>query len=98
MSDLSLSDTGELHLTIRGASEKRILVAVRRWPHWQRFHLEPDPANVAAYLSVTLTTDRSYEPMVREILKRAFGMTFPPEGGSCELAPEPPARVRRRSS
>ena len=96
MTTLYISETGELHLTLRGAAENRILTSVRRWPHWRRVDIERDPASAERALSVTLVTDQAYESTVREILKRSFGMTFPPAGGSSEIAPEPPPRAKRR--
>jgi len=96
MTTLSVSDSGELHLTLRGAEENRILTTVRHWPYWLRVTVERDPADPKTCLAVTLITDRTYEAMVREILKRSFGMSFPPEGGSCPLPPAEPLRARRR--
>jgi hypothetical protein len=96
MTTLSISESGELCLTLRGAAEDRILTTVRRWPHWRRVDIERDPVNVAYCLSVTLITDQIYESTVRDILKRSFGMTFPEAGGNREIAPEPPARPSRR--
>jgi len=96
MTTLSISESGELCLTLRGTAEDRILTTVRRWPHWQRVAIERDPLNAASCLAVTLVTDPIHETTVREILKRSFGLTFPAAGGSSELAPEPPARSRRR--
>jgi hypothetical protein len=97
MTTLSVSDSGEVCLTLRGAAENRILTTLRRWPHWRRVTIERDPANVEQCLAVTLVTDQIYESTVREILRRSFGMTFPPDGGSSEIPPEPPAPSRRRS-
>jgi hypothetical protein len=96
MSTLSISDSGEVCLTLRGEAENRILATVRRWPHWQRVALERDPSNEEHYLAVTLIADQAYESTVREILKRSFGLTYPDTGGSCELPPEPPPPPRRR--
>jgi hypothetical protein len=96
MTTLSISDSGEVCLTLRGVAEDRILTTVRRWPHWQRITIERDPVNSARCLAVTLITDQTYESTVREILKRSFNMTFPEAGGSRDLAPEAPARPRRR--
>lgn len=100
MTVLAVSDTGELHLTLRGGDEDRILTTMRRLPYWLRATVERDPANSKACLAVTLVADRTYEPMVREILKRGFGLVFPAEGGSCALPPAdaPPARKRRGGS
>jgi len=96
MTTLSISETGEVCLTLRGAAENRILATVRRWPHWRRVSFERDPVNTDQCLAITLVADQAYESTVREILKRGFGLTFPPSGGSCELPPEPPAPPRRR--
>jgi hypothetical protein len=96
MTTLSISDSGELCLTLRGAEDNRILETVRRWPHWQRVAIERDPLNAERCLSVTLTTDQLYESTVREILKRSFGLTFPMTGGTSEMPPKPPAPLRRR--
>jgi hypothetical protein len=97
MSVLTVSDGGELHLTLRGADEDRILTTMRGLPYWLRATIERDPHNSQMCLSVTLVADRTYEPMVREILKRGFGLVFPTEGGSCALPPvdAPPPRKRR---
>jgi len=97
MTTLSVNDAGELQLTLRGKDEDRILTTVRRWPYWLRATVERDPTDPANCLAVTLVTDRAYEAMVREILKRGFGMIFPPEGGSCVLPPAEPVRGRKRS-
>ncbi|MFL5805402.1 MAG: hypothetical protein ACJ8CR_27140 [Roseiflexaceae bacterium] len=96
MTTLSLAEAGELHLTLRGAEENRILTTVRRWPYWQRVDIERDPANAERCLSVTLVADRVHESTVRMILSRSFGLTFPDTGGSREIGPEPPASPRRR--
>jgi hypothetical protein len=96
MTTLFISEAGELCLTLRGAAENRILTSVRRWPHWRRVDIERDPVNDERTLSVTLITDQIYESTVREILKRSFGMTFPPTGGTIEIGPEPPPRSRQR--
>ena len=96
MTTLSIAETGELHLTLRGAEENRILATIRRWPYWQRVDIERDPANAERCLAVTLIADRAYESTVREILKRSFGMTFPEAGGSCDIGPEPPPSSRWR--
>jgi hypothetical protein len=97
MPTLSIAETGEVYLTLRGAAENRILSTVRRWPYWRRADIERDPIDAERCLSVTLVTDQIYESIVREILHRSFGMTFPKAGGSSELGPEPPARPRQRS-
>jgi hypothetical protein len=96
LTTLSISESGELHLTLRGAEEDRILTTVRRWPHWLRVDIERDPSNAARCLAVTLVTNQTYESTVREILKRSFDMTFPEAGGSRDLLPEPPTPTRRR--
>jgi hypothetical protein len=96
MTTLSIAETGELHLTLRGAAENRILATVRRWSYWQRVDIEHDPANAERCVAVTLIADQFYEPTVREILRRSFGLTFPEAGGSRELGPEPPPSPRRR--
>ena len=89
MTTLFIAETGELHLTLRGAEENRILATVRRWPYWQRVDIERDPANAERCLAVTLIADRGHEAVVREILRRSFGMTFPEAGGSRDIGPEP---------
>ena len=96
MTTLSIAETGELQLTLRGTAENRILATVRRWPYWQRVDIERDPANAEICLAVTLIADRVHEPIVREILRRSFGMTFPEAGGSYDIGPELPASPRRR--
>lgn len=85
MTTLDLSIPGELRLTLRGANEDTILNTVRRWPHWLRAEVEHDPANAEQCLAVTLITDREQESTVREILRRSFGMIFPPEGGDLAI-------------
>ena len=95
MATLSLAESGELRLTLRGTEENRILATVRRWPYWQRVAIERDPANANRCLAVTLIADRAYESTVREILRRSFGMTFPEAGGSCDIGPEPLPLSRR---
>jgi hypothetical protein len=96
MPTLSMSPAGELSLTLRGAAENRVLETLRRWPYWRRVDIERDPADPDLYIAVTLVTDQTYEPMVREILQRSFGLKFPADGGSSELGPEPPPRPSRR--
>jgi hypothetical protein len=94
MSILSIAETNELCLTLRGAEEDRILTTLRHWPHWRRVTVERNPANTQHCLAVTLVADRAHESTVREILHRSFGMTFPEAGGSCEIGsdPLPPSR------
>ena len=96
MTTLSISESGELCLTLRGASENRILATLRRWPYWRRVALERDPINTQEYLAVTLIADQAHESTVREILQRSFGLTFPASGGSCQLPLDPPPPLRRR--
>ncbi|MCU0492847.1 MAG: hypothetical protein MUD01_14745 [Chloroflexaceae bacterium] len=98
MTTLDISVAGELRLTLHGAAENRILATLRRWPHWQDAHVERDPANTGQCIAVTLVTSRSNEATLREILLRSFGLRFPPEGGSCDPAPEPAAIPRRRGT
>jgi hypothetical protein len=97
MTTLYTSGSGELCLTLRGADENRILTTLRRWPYWSRVDIERDPVNAAHCLSITLITDQAHEPMLREILQRSFGMTFPSVGGSSDLAPQPVPKTRRRA-
>jgi hypothetical protein len=93
---LSAHDSDTLSLTLRGADEDRILTTIRRWPHWSTVAVERDPADRAQCLSVTLTTNRVYETTLREILRRSFGLNFPPDGGESVAAPAPPAREHKR--
>lgn len=95
MTTLSKPAVGEVALTLRGGAENRILETLRRWPHWLRVDVERDPDNPALCLAVTLVADQLYEPVVRDILKRSFSMTFPEDGGDAELLPLPPQRRRR---
>jgi hypothetical protein len=97
MTTLSREATGEVRLILRGAAENRILETLRHWPYWSHVDVERDPDDAARCLSVTLVADQIHEPIVREILKRSFGMSFPDLGGDAELGPEPPTRSRRRS-
>jgi len=94
MATLSLAESGELHLTLRGTDENRILATMRRWPYWQRVDIERDPADTERCLAVTLIADRAHEAIVRDILRRSFGMTFLEEGGICDIGPEPLPRSR----
>jgi hypothetical protein len=96
MTTLSTSAAGELCLTLRGAEENRVLTTLRHWPYWRRADIERDPADPERCISITLVTDQIYEPMVRDILQRGFGLKFPAEGGSSELGPAPPPRPSRR--
>jgi hypothetical protein len=95
MTTLNMNASGELSLTLRGEAEDRILTTLRRWPHWRRVDVERDPEDPARCIAVTLITDQEHESTVREILKRSFGMTFPVDGGSTEITPEPPRPKRR---
>ena len=94
MATLSLAESGELHLTLRGTDENRILATIRRWPYWQRVDIERDPADAERCLAVTLIADRAHEAIVRDILRRSFGMTFLEEGGICDIGPEPLPKSR----
>lgn len=96
MTTLSRAAAGEVRLILRGEDENRILATVRRWPYWRRVDIERDPDNSARCLAITLVADQIYEPIVRDILKRSFGMVFPDDGGDLDLPPEPPTRSRRR--
>lgn len=99
MTTLDLRMPGELRLVLRGATENAILNTLRSWSYWIRVELEPDPADATQYLSVTLITGRNQETTIRDVLRRSFGMTFPPEGGDCVLkAVAAPAPGRRGSS
>lgn len=96
MATLSINEVGELCLTLRGAAEDRVLTTLRSWPHWLRADVQHDTQNPSHCIAVTLITNRNHEATIREILKRGFGLTFPPEGGSYELAPLLPTHPRRR--
>ena len=96
MTTLSKNTTGEVCLVLRGEAENRILTTLRHWPYWLRVDVERDPADSRRCLSVSLFADELHESIVRDILKRSFGMTFPDAGGDVDLPPEPPARPRRR--
>jgi hypothetical protein len=92
-----MSTPGELRLVLRGAEENAILNTLRHWPHWLRVEVERDPANRAEYRSVTLITGRNQEATIREVLRRSFRMTFPPEGGERAMVAEAAATPARRS-
>lgn len=93
MATLDLRMPDELRLILRGAAENAILNTLRAWPYWIRADLERDPADTSQCLSITLITGRNQETTIREVLRRSFGMTFPPEGGDCALKVVPtPAR------
>jgi hypothetical protein len=96
MTTLSISEAGEVCLTLRGEDENRVLATLRRWPHWRRVALEHDPINTERYLAVTLVADQVHEATVRDILKRSFGLTLPERGGTCDLPPAPPPTPHRR--
>lgn len=96
MANLSKNAPGELHLTLRGETENRVLSTLRRWPHWLRCKVERDPADKTRCLAVTLVADEIHESTVRDILKRGFGVTFPDDGGEVDLPPAPPVRPPRR--
>jgi hypothetical protein len=98
MATLLLNSDGDVCVTLRGAVENRVFMTLRGWAHWLRFEFERDPQNPALCLAVTLITSRMHEVAVREIFKRGFGMTFPPEGGSCALPLALPTPARRRGS
>jgi hypothetical protein len=96
MTTLDMSTPGELRLTLRGEAENAILSTLRRWPYWLRVELEHDLTDTAQCVSVTLITGRNQEATLREILRRSFGLAFPPEGGDLTLRPAPEPRSRRR--
>ena len=58
------------------AREDPILTTFRHWPHWRHVEIERDPHNRHLCCAVTLITDQTYEPTIRAILKRDFGITF----------------------
>lgn len=96
MTTLDMSNPGELRLVLRGAAENAILNTLRRWPHWSGVEFERDPADHGKYLSVTLITGCNQEATIREILRRSFRMTFPPEGGDTPFLAEAPQDASRR--
>lgn len=89
MTSLDLSTPGEVRLTLRGKAEDAILTTLRRWPHWLSAEVERDPLDAGQCLAVTLVADRTQEPTLREVLRRSFGLTFPPEGGELAFTPPP---------
>lgn len=95
MTTLSISEAGDVTLTLRGANENRVLTAIRRWPYWRNIALERDPDNADRYVAITLVADQIHEATVREILQRSFGMIFPKTGGYCAL-PEATLPLGRR--
>ncbi len=96
MTTLDMSIPGEVRLILRGAAENAILTTLRRWPHWLRAEVEHDPVEPTQCVAVTLITERAQESTIREILRRSFGLTFPPEGGSQPLVLPPVPEPRRR--
>ncbi|NJN17902.1 MAG: hypothetical protein HC822_17330 [Oscillochloris sp.] len=96
MTTLDMSIPGELRLILRGTQENAILNTLRHWPHWRSVEIESDPADQAQCLSITLIADRSQEATIREVLRRSFGMTFPPEGGSRALPAAAAVKPTRR--
>ena len=97
MTTLDMSTPGELRLVLRGAAENVILNTLRHWPYWLSVEVERDPLDNARHLSVTLITGQNHEVVLREILRRSFGMIFPPEGGERALIVEPKPEPARRS-
>jgi hypothetical protein len=75
MPTLFLNQRGQLCLCLRGADDNPILTTFRHWPHWRDVQIEHDPKTHQC-VAVTLITDVNYEPTVRAILKRSFGLTF----------------------
>lgn len=98
MATLSINEAGELCVTLRGEAEDRVLTTMRGWLHWLRVDIERDAQNPALCIAVTLITTREHESTIREILKRGFGLNFPAEGGSGNIAPLPVVRSRQRRS
>lgn len=96
MTTLDMSTPGELRLVLHGAAENVILTTVRRWPYWIRVEVEHDPADRTKCVSVTLVTGCDQESTLREILRRSFGLIFPPEGGSRTLVIPPVRESRQR--
>jgi hypothetical protein len=100
MATLGMLGSDSLSLTLRGATEDIVLATVRRWPHWDQAVVERDPANTGQCLAVTLITQRLYEPTLRAILQRGFGLTFGVDGGDCDVVippVEPKSRRGRRA-
>lgn len=99
MATLGMHGPDSLSLTLRGPAEEIVLATVRRWPYWSQAIVERDPSDAARCLAVTLITQRLYEPTLRAILQRGFGLTFGAEGGDCEVVPpaEPKPRRGRRA-
>lgn len=94
MTTLDVSVPGELRLVLRGAAENAILETLRHWPYWLRVEVERDPADQAQCRSITLITGRNQEATIREVLRRSFRMTFPPEGGDRPLVVELASEVK----
>ncbi|RRR70264.1 MAG: hypothetical protein EI684_13605 [Candidatus Viridilinea halotolerans] len=98
MTTLDMSTPGELRLVLQGEAENVILTTVRRWPHWLRAEVERNPADQSQCVAVTLVTESGQEATLREILRRSFGLIFPPEGGSRTLVAPPNAKPRPRGA
>jgi hypothetical protein len=94
MSKLFLNQRGQLCLALRGAADNPILTTFRHWPHWRDVQIEHD-SKTRQCVAVTLITDLTYEPTVRAILKRSFGLTFPDFPHESVLTPAP--RIRRHN-
>jgi hypothetical protein len=95
LATLFTNQSGELCVTLRGSAEDRVLTTLRRWPHWLRADVERDQEDQTRCTAVTLITTQHHEGTIREILKRGFGLAFPVEGGSQDIAPEPVPIPRR---
>lgn len=98
MALLSIDVSGAICLRLTGGAENAVLNSLRRWPHWQRVDVERSPDDSSVCLAVTLMTDSTNEPALRNILKHGFGMTFPLEGGPSEgrvLVAQPEVRRGR---
>lgn len=98
MASLHMGAPGELWLVLHGAAENVILTTVRRWPHWLRVEVERDPEDTTQCVSVKLVTGSDQEATLREILRRSFGLVFPPEGGSRPLTLPPVVKPQQRGS
>src|SRR5262245_29890823 len=97
MPTLTLNQGGRLCQTLRGAADDPILTTFRHWPHWRDAVIERDP-KTRQCVAVTLITDRTYEPTVRAILRRSFGIICPDfePAPRPSPAPPPPDLKRRR--
>jgi hypothetical protein len=87
-----------LSLTLRGATEDVILATVRRWPYWEQVVIERDPTDSSHCLAVTLITQRLYEPTLRDILQRGFGLKFAADGGDSEMVVPPVEQKQKRGT